>query len=141
MLVRRLALTLLFVAATASVLPAATIPPDPCANAQTDVCGVSHFRTNPDQKLDQASLGDSIVITLKDAVYSKIVPAAQAGTNKITLYLNGRDSDLTPDIYNDATNQLTFRLERNSDNKSVWMALLRDPYKSPHRSVLVTIGV
>jgi hypothetical protein len=139
MLVRRLALALLFVAATASAQQAA--PPDPCAKATTDVCAVSHFKTNQDQKIDQASLGDSIVVTLKDAVYTAIVPPAQAGTKKISLYLNGRDSLLTPDIYNDASNQLTFHLERNADNKDVWTGLLREPYKSPHRSVLVTIGV
>jgi hypothetical protein len=140
MLVRRLALALFLVAA-ASAQKAAAIPPDPCAKAQTDVCAVTRFQTNPDQKIDQASLGDSIVVTLKDAVYTAIVPSAQAGTKKIALYLNGRDSLLTPDIYNDATNQLTFHLERNSDNKDVWTGLLREPYKSPHRSVLATVGV
>ncbi|HXH38870.1 MAG TPA: hypothetical protein VNN08_09605 [Thermoanaerobaculia bacterium] len=141
MLVRRLALTLLFVAAMASAQPAAPTPPDPCETGKTDVCAVTRFQTNRDQKADQASLGDSIVVTMKDSVYAAIVPPSQAGTKKITLYLNGRDSLLTPDIYNDANNQLTFHLERNSDNKDVWTGLLREPYKSPHRSVLVTIGV
>jgi hypothetical protein len=141
MLVRRLALALLFVAVVAQAQQAASLPPGPCAQAKTDVCAVTHFKTDQDQKIDQASLGDSIVVTLKDAVYTEIVPPSQAGTKKITLYLNGKDSLLTPDIYNDANNQLTFHLERTSDNKDVWTALLRQPYKSPHRSVLTTVGV
>jgi len=141
MLVRRLALALVFVSAAASAQQATPIPPDPCETGKNDVCAVTRFQTNRDQKINEASLGDSIVVKMKDAVYAAIVPPSQAGTKKITLYLNGRDSLLTPDIYNDATNQLTFHLERNSDNKSVWTALLREPYKSPHRSVLVTIGV
>ncbi len=148
MLVRRLALTLLFVtaaafaqstpansavAATDTARPAAPTPPDPCAKAPTDVCAVTHFKTNQDQKIDEASLGDSIVVTLKDSVFAQIVPPALAGSKKITLYLNGRNSFLTPDIYDDAHNRLVFHLERTSENKEVWTALLREPYKSPHR--------
>jgi len=141
MLVRRLALALLFVAVTAQAQQPAALPPGPCAQAKTDVCAVTHFKTDQNQKIDQASLGDSIVVTLKDAIYTEIVPPSQAGTKKITLYLNGKDSLLTPDIYNDANNQLTFHLERTADNKDVWTGLLRQPYKSPHRSVLATVGV
>lgn len=141
MLVRRLALTLLLVTAAASAQPAASIPPDPCAKSQTDVCAVTHFKTNQDQKIDEASLNDSIVVTLKDTVYAQIVPPAMAGSKKITLYLNGRNSFLSPDIYDDDHNRLIFHLERNSANKDVWTALLREPYKSPHRAVLVSVGV
>jgi hypothetical protein len=141
MLARRLALTLLFVIATASAQTATTIPPDPCEGGPTDVCSASHFVTGEHQDPQAASLGDSIAVTLKDAVYSKIVPSSQSGPKKITLYLNGRDTKITPDIYDDAKNQLTFHLDRNADNKDIWTALLREPYKAPHRNVLVTVGV
>jgi hypothetical protein len=157
MLVRRLALALLFVAAAVSAQTSnvgdpledlkairsgkAAAPPDPCAKSPTDVCAVTRFRTNDNQKIDEASLGDSIVVTLKDAVYAQIVPPALAGSKKITLYLNGRNSFLTPDIYDDNLNRLVFHLERNSANKDVWTALLREPYKSPHRTVLASVGV
>jgi hypothetical protein len=129
------------VAAAATAQTATTIPPDPCAKSLTDVCAVTHFKTNQDQKIDEASLNDSIVVTLKDTVYAQIVPPALAGSKKITLYLNGRNSFLTPDIYDDDHNRLIFHLERNSANKDVWTALLREPYKSPHRPVLVSVGV
>ncbi len=141
MLVRRLALTLLFAAAGASAQTAASTPSDPCENGKTDVCAVTRFQTDRSQKINEASLGDSIVVKLKNSVYDSIVPPSQAGSKKITLYLNGKDSGLTPDIYDDQRNQLTFHLDRNADNKSLWMALLRDPYDSPHRPVLVTVGV
>jgi hypothetical protein len=141
MLARRLALTLLFVAAAAPAQATALIPPDPCEGGTTDVCGASRFITGEHQDPQNASLGDSLVVKLKNALYGKIVPSSQSGPKKITLYLNGQDTKITPDIYDDATNQLTFHLERTADNKNIWTALLREPYKAPHRNVLVTVGV
>jgi hypothetical protein len=165
MLARRLALTLLFVTgvataqttATTSSQPSTTIatppqpaanltapvkaiPPDPCETGKNDVCAVAHYMPTGNQKVNTASLGDSIVVTMKNAAYAANVPAAQAGTKKMTLYLNGNDTSITPDRYDDAANQLVFHLERTAENKEVWMALLRDPYKPPRR-VLVTVGV
>ncbi len=141
MLVRRLALALLLVAAAVSAQPAAPIPPDPCETGSADVCSASHFQTGANQNAKEANLGDSITVKLKHAVYGKIVPPSQSGPKKVSLYLNGRDTKITPDIYDDAKNQLTFHLERNADNKDIWTALLREPYKAPHRDVLVTVGV
>jgi hypothetical protein len=173
MLVRRLALALVFVSAAASAQQAAPpidavqktdtapalqppagavpiqsvaavahapIPSDPCEAGKNDVCTVSRSQPTAKQKSNEASLGDSIVVTMKDSVYTNIVPPAQAGTKKITLYLNGNDTRITPDKYDDGKNQLTFHLARTADNKNVWEGLLRDPYKTP-QSVLVTIGV
>ena len=141
MLVRRLAVALLLVAAAVSAQPAAPVPPDPCETGSTEVCSASHFQTGANQNAEEANLGDSITVKLKHAVYDKIVPPSQSGPKKVSLYLNGRDTKITPDIYDNAKKQLTFHLDRNADNKDIWTTLLREPYKAPHRNVLVTVGV
>jgi hypothetical protein len=141
MLVRRLALALLFVAAMASAQPAPPGKADSCEGGTTDVCTANHFLTGTNQEPLEANLGDSLTVKLKKDVYGKIVPTSQSGPKKISLYLNGRDTKITPDIYDNEKHLLTFHLERTADNKDIWTALLREPYKAPHRDVLVTVGV
>jgi hypothetical protein len=138
MLVGRLALTLLFVAAAASAQPAAPVT---CDNGTSDVCAAIRAPIGTNPNLLEASLGDSLAVKLKKDIYDKIVPASQSGPKKITLYLNGRDTKITADIYNATDHQLIFHLERTADNKEIWTALLRHPYRGSHRDVLVTVGV
>jgi hypothetical protein len=142
MLVRRLAFALLFVSATASAQQAAAKVPVDCDDGPNDVCSANRSPTGTNQALEEASLGDSLSVKLREPAWNNSVPSSQAANGKkITLYLNGRDTKITPDIYDAAKHQLTFRLERTADNKDIWTALLRDPYKGSHRNVLVTVGV
>jgi hypothetical protein len=80
-------------------------------------------------------LGDTVTVSVEnDDVFRK-----QAGTNPITLFLNGQHADIAP--LDDATSSYVFRLERNDDNKKLWERILEAPFTEPRVPLHVSVGV
>jgi hypothetical protein len=88
----------------------------------------------------EASLGDSIVLKTNDKL-TAYLDYAVTQNKSITLFLNGIDTLVAPEIVDKKKNELQFRLERNADNKNVWAALLRDPFNHPKRRVDASVGL
>ncbi len=73
------------------------------------------------------SLGESIVITFDHDKLQKYLTFAATQQKEVTLYLNGKDSSLSPEVKNPEDGKLQYHLERNPDNKTLWASLLRNP--------------
>lgn len=86
------------------------------------------------------SLGDSIILKTNDQ-FGKYLEDAAKQRKVVTLYLNGNDTLIAAEGMNLAAKELRFQLQRNSDNKAVWAALLRDPFKRRPRPVDASVGM
>jgi hypothetical protein len=86
-----------------------------------------------------ASLGDSIrLVTTNLGSY---LDYAAKQNKAVTLFLDGNDTGITPEVLDREGNILQFHLERNEGNKKVWSALLRSPFKHQTREVKASIGL
>lgn len=87
-----------------------------------------------DPKNKVARLGDVVIVRVKnDDVFRK-----SAGTNKITLFLNGQDTELEP--IDGATADYSFRLERTEKNKDLWARVLEAPFTERESDIHVSVG-
>jgi hypothetical protein len=89
--------------------------------------------------LGRACIGDLITLTTSAELQAYLQNAV---TNKqsVTLFLNGNDTSISAESVGPTTMQ--FRLDRNTDNKKIWAALLRDPFHYPStRFVEASIGL
>ena len=85
-------------------------------------------------------LGDDVLINVSQ--WETVRAAARAAQKPVTLYINGRDSDLQPVAVSgdDAPAELTYRLERNDGNKDLWRDVLRDPTEEK-KTLHLSVGV
>jgi hypothetical protein len=76
---------------------------------------------------DVVQLGEDVVITIGN--WETLRAAARAAQKPVTLYMNGRDSQLEPiAVSNSGKNvELTFRLSRTDENKELWRDIMHDP--------------
>lgn len=87
----------------------------------------------------QASLGDSIVLNASNELADWLDYAARH-KKTVTLFVDGNDTGLEPEAIDRSGKTLRFHLERNASNKSVWSALLRDPFQHQTRTVDASVG-
>lgn len=87
-----------------------------------------------------ASLGDSIELETSPELRGYLEYAAEHD-NAVTLFLDGNDTGITAEEVDLEAGTLRFHLQRNSDNKDVWSALLRYPFQTKTRKVKASIGL
>jgi hypothetical protein len=87
-----------------------------------------------------ASLGDSIELKTSPDL-GKYLDYATKENKAVTLFLDGNDTSIAPEMLDRKASTLRFRLERNADNKKVWSALLRDPFDHQTRTVEASVGL
>lgn len=120
----RLAVRLLFVFAA---MPLAAAPV---------VTGVS-WPESREQR--QIRLGDPVWVRVSELATLR---AMEGRLNApITLWLDGRDTRLAAQGFNEASGWIRFRLDRTPENRELWSDLLYDPFSDPTREVNVSVGV
>ena len=83
-------------------------------------------------------LGDSLWIRVSSL--AELRQAETAAKTPVTLWIDGRDTKLTPSALNDSTQWVRFRLERNERNRDLWSDLLYKPFAETTRDVTVSLG-
>jgi hypothetical protein len=98
--------------------------------------------TNEKNQRTEARLGDSIILVADKGKLKDCIDWAHAHSKDVTLYINGNDTGTPYESFNANDGTLQFHLERTSDNKKLWSALLRRPFENWKRpKVAATIGV
>lgn len=92
------------------------------------------------QPMFSASLGDSIELKTSSKLGEFLNYAAKQNKS-VTLFLNGNDTGIPPEKIDRKANRLRFHLERNGDNKKVWLSLLRFPFRSSDPIVAASVGI
>jgi hypothetical protein len=110
-------------------IEALTLPPIPIPRtSQSDEeKRVEQAKEAPTVK--SARLGDSIVLRTGKGQLQRYVQWATAHARDLTLYVNGNDTNLRPEAIDLGDDTLQFHLERTAENKKLWSALLRQPFR------------
>ena len=117
-----------------------TLPPNPKPADQL---------TPEEKKAEQAKqapvksarLDDSIILHAAKGELKPYVQWATSHTKDITLYVNGSDTNIRPESVDLEGDSLQFHLERTAENKKLWSALLRQPFRYETRyGVKASIG-
>lgn len=94
----------------------------------------------PKQTLQPANLGDSIELKTSPKLGDFLAYATKQD-KMVTLFLNGNDTGIPPELTDPKSHRLRFHLERNGDNKKVWLSLLRFPFRSTNPVVTASVGI
>lgn len=86
-----------------------------------------------------AHLGDPVTVWV--CSLNTLLLDAEQKQKSVTLYLNGRDSLVVPEVVDRSRGRFMFRLERNDDNSDLWRDLLRNPIFGDDPSVFVSVGI
>jgi hypothetical protein len=76
-----------------------------------------------------ARLDDSIILHAAKGELKPYVQWATSRAKDITLYVNGSDTNIRPEATDLEGDTLQFHLERTEENKKLWSALLRQPFR------------
>jgi hypothetical protein len=76
-----------------------------------------------------ARLDDSIILHAAKGQLKPYVQWATSHAKDITLYVNGSDTNIRPEAVDLEGDTLQFHLERTAENKKLWSALLRQPFR------------
>jgi len=117
-----------------------TLPPNPKPASQ---------QTAEEKKAEQAKqapvksarLDDSIILHAAKGQLKPYVLWATSHTKDITLYVNGSDTNIRSEAVDLEGDSMQFHLERTAENKKLWSALLRQPFRYETRyGVRASIG-
>jgi hypothetical protein len=97
-------------------------------------------RAGSRQSARTASLGDSIELKTSPDL-GRYLDYATTQDKAVTLFLDGNDTGIEPEMIDREAGTLRFHLERHGDNKKVWSALLRDPFHHQKREVRASVGL
>lgn len=86
-----------------------------------------------------AYLGDWIIISV--CHLDELVKKADAEQKPLALFLQGNDFGNAPSGIDFETGQVTFTLDRNADNKTLWHPLLYNPLFDPTISLHASAGI
>jgi hypothetical protein len=138
------------VAQTTTTQAATTQPAGAPAVAATPVSTVTNVRVEESAKRehkfleakgnDIVQLGQDVVITVSN--WDALRAAARAAQKPVTLFINGRDSELEAVVVSSGGKDadLTFRLTRTNANKDLWRDLLQNPTEEA-RALHLSVGV
>jgi len=106
-----------------------TLPPIPIpANIQTDEQKKTE-QAKQAPTVKSARLDDSIILRTTKGQLKPYVQWANSHAKDLTLYVNGSDTNLRPEATDLEKDTLQFHLERTAENKKLWSALLRQPFR------------
>ena len=89
---------------------------------------------------DVVQLGQDVVVTVSN--WDTLRAAARAAQKPVTLFINGRDSELESVVVSSSGKNadLTFRLTRTDANKDLWRDILHNPVEEA-RTLHLSVGV
>lgn len=94
----------------------------------------------PNQKREVRTVRLDESVWVRVSSIDQLRSMATEANAPITLWVDGRDTKLTPQGFDDAANAIRFRLDRNDENDAIWKSLLHDPFTQPQQEFIVSTG-